>query len=181
MPHAPGAGALGVVVREAGENDLACVVALAADGRTDPPAPEAAVEAWALRLRQPAQRLYVLELASAAGGAQRGVVVRVVAAVHIAAVVDEAEIVDVWVARPYRNLGYATQLLRCALGASFALGVRHVVLEVRRDNAPATSLYGRLGFTQVGVRPGYYTGLGSAPATEASDALLLRATLPLRS
>lgn len=181
MPPAPGADALGVVVREAGEGDLAYVVALAADGRTDAPALEAAVRAWALRLRQPAQRLYVLELASVAGGAQQRAVVRVVAAVHIAAVEEEAEIIDVWVARPYRNLGYATQLLRGALDASNSQGVRHVVLEVRRDNAPATRLYGRLGFTQVGVRPGYYTGLGSAPATEASDALLLRATLPLRS
>lgn len=179
-PPAPGPDGLCAVVREASRGDLASVVALAADGHADAPAPEAAVRAWAVRLQQPAQRLYVLELAPSAGEAQ-GAAGYVVAAAHIAVVVEEAEVIDVWVGRSHRNRGHATQLLCGALDTLFALGVRHVVLEVRRGNAPATALYSKLGLTQVGVRPGYYVGLGPGATTAASDALLLRGKLPLRS
>jgi ribosomal protein S18 acetylase RimI-like enzyme len=64
----------------------------------------------------------------------------------------EREILNVAVRPDFRRLGIATQLLQAELagwpGAHF--------LEVRESNAAARQLYGRLGFKEVGTRPGYY-------------------------
>ena len=64
----------------------------------------------------------------------------------------EREILNVAVHPDFRRLGIATALLRHEMarcqGSHF--------LEVRESNAPARSLYERLGFEIVGVRPGYY-------------------------
>jgi ribosomal protein S18 acetylase RimI-like enzyme len=64
----------------------------------------------------------------------------------------EREILNVAVRPDFRRMGVATQLLQAELagwpGAHF--------LEVRESNSPARQLYGRLGFQEVGTRPGYY-------------------------
>jgi ribosomal-protein-alanine acetyltransferase len=64
----------------------------------------------------------------------------------------EREILNVAVHPDFRRLGIATALLRHEMarcqGSHF--------LEVRESNTPARSLYERLGFEIVGVRPGYY-------------------------
>jgi ribosomal protein S18 acetylase RimI-like enzyme len=64
----------------------------------------------------------------------------------------EREILNVAVRPDFRRMGIATQLLQAELagwpGTHF--------LEVRESNAPARQLYGRLGFQEVGTRPGYY-------------------------
>jgi ribosomal-protein-alanine N-acetyltransferase len=51
-----------------------------------------------------------------------------------------------------------------------ALRASAVLLEVRRSNAAAISLYERYGFTGVGVRQRYYSDNGE-------DALVMRAQL----
>ncbi|HUN46622.1 MAG TPA: ribosomal-protein-alanine acetyltransferase, partial [Stellaceae bacterium] len=51
-----------------------------------------------------------------------------------------------------------------------ARGVEAITLEVAADNAPALSLYKSLGFSQVGVRAGYYR----RPDATLMDAHLLR-------
>ena len=65
---------------------------------------------------------------------------------------EEREILNVAVHPEYLRRGIAQKLIRAELvrspGAHF--------LEVRESNDPARRLYERLGFEQVGTRPGYY-------------------------
>ena len=64
----------------------------------------------------------------------------------------EREILNIAVHPEFRRLGIATELLRGEI-ARWA-GVHF--LEVRESNMAARRLYERLGFQQVGTRPGYY-------------------------
>lgn len=72
-------------------------------------------------------------------------------------VVDEIHINNLAVLPAHRRAGVATALLAYVLAEGARLGARRVILEVRRSNAAAQSLYGRLGFSLVGVRRAYYT------------------------
>jgi len=86
---------------------------------------------------------------------------------------EEAEILSVAVARARRGRGLARNLLNLHLRRLAGLGVRAVFLEVDEQNQPAIRLYARAGFREVGRRPNYYPGDGSAVAT----ALVLRRDL----
>jgi [ribosomal protein S18]-alanine N-acetyltransferase len=57
-----------------------------------------------------------------------------------------------------RRRGIARLLLENLLTEARRRGAVEAFLEVRVDNAAARALYLREGFTQVGVRPGYYDG-----------------------
>ncbi len=74
----------------------------------------------------------------------------------------EAEILSVAIARPWRGRGLARPLLDRHLRRLAGLGVRSVFLEVDEHNAPATRLYRRAGFRDVGRRQGYYAGGAAA-------------------
>lgn len=63
----------------------------------------------------------------------------------------EREILNIAVARAFRRKGIATLLLRRAL----ASGAVHF-LEVRESNTAAQTLYRKLGFVEIGIRPKYY-------------------------
>ena len=67
---------------------------------------------------------------------------------------DELHVTTLAVRPERRRRGYASALLEAALGA-FA-EARRVHLEVRPSNAPAISLYERLGFSVTGRRRRYY-------------------------
>lgn len=71
-------------------------------------------------------------------------------------VADEAEVLTVGVIPDARRTGLARRLLAGLLDAARARGVRDVFLEVRVDNDAARALYRSEGFTDVGVRRGYY-------------------------
>ncbi|WP_375460874.1 GNAT family N-acetyltransferase [uncultured Enterovirga sp.] len=71
-------------------------------------------------------------------------------------VLDEAEILSVALARPFRGHGHSRTLLAYHLQALAHAGIARVHLEVEEGNLPALALYRRLGFRQSGVRPGYY-------------------------
>jgi len=86
---------------------------------------------------------------------------------------DEAEILSIAVDAAARGQGLGRALLQRNLGRLAGLGVRAVFLEVGADNAPALSLYDRMGFEQVGKRERYY---GSEPTLD-STALVLRRDL----
>jgi len=83
----------------------------------------------------------------------------------------EAEILTVAVAPEHRRQGVAKILMRLLLDDLRHRGIGAAFLEVGAKNAPALRLYRRLGFTEIGRRPGYYRG--GAPG----DALVLRAAL----
>ena len=67
-----------------------------------------------------------------------------------------ADLVSVAVMPTALRRGVATRLLLFALADLAAEGVEDVTLEVAVDNVPARALYGRLGFSEAGRRPGYY-------------------------
>ena len=72
-------------------------------------------------------------------------------------VVDELQINNVAIRPELRGLGYGRALVEAALAHGRAAGAATATLEVRRSNTTAQALYARLGFTQVGERPCYYS------------------------
>ncbi len=81
---------------------------------------------------------------------------------------DEAEVLQIGVARRQLRRGLARQLLAAALQQLPALGVERLMLEVRASNVAALSLYRGLGFVEDGRRSGYY-----ATVTGHEDAVLM--------
>ena len=81
----------------------------------------------------------------------------------------EAEILSVAIAPTWRGRGFARPLLDLHLRRLAGLGVRAVFLEVDEHNEPACRLYRNAGFSEVGVRKGYYQ--------EGASALVLRRDL----
>jgi [ribosomal protein S18]-alanine N-acetyltransferase len=91
-------------------------------------------------------------------------------------VADEVHILNIAVAEALRRQGIARALMAEALGYAARQQIRIILLEVRRSNRAALRLYRGLGFTAMGVRPGYYSDngedavemvLGMDPATGA--------------
>ncbi len=82
---------------------------------------------------------------------------------------DEAEILTLAVEKGFRGQGLGRALVVALLDRLLAGGVRRVSLEVRSSNAPALALYTSLGFSQAGVRRGYYR--------DGEDALVLGVAL----
>jgi ribosomal-protein-alanine N-acetyltransferase len=81
----------------------------------------------------------------------------------------EVEILSVAIAPAWRGRGFARPLLDLHLRRLAGLGVRAVFLEVDEHNEPACRLYRNAGFSEVGVRKGYYQ--------EGASALVLRRDL----
>ena len=69
---------------------------------------------------------------------------------------DEVQVLNIAVAPESRKEGYATRLLRYAIGALGGHGGKEFFLEVREGNTDAIRLYGKLGFMKVGRRKKYY-------------------------
>ncbi len=90
-------------------------------------------------------------------------------------VADEAEILIAGVDPVFRRRGLGRALLASLREDLSLAGIRAVHLEVRRGNAPALAWYRAAGFTEQGIRRGYYADTGE-------DALLfalrLRRDLP---
>jgi ribosomal-protein-alanine N-acetyltransferase len=83
---------------------------------------------------------------------------------------DEMEVLTLAVLAPLRRQGRGGALLRALADAGAARGAGCLFLEVAAANA-ALRLYERAGFARVGRRGRYYR--------DGSDAVVLRATLPL--
>lgn len=80
----------------------------------------------------------------------------VIGYLYACAAADEAEILNLAVAAPYRRRGVGGNLARHALATLARRGVRRVFLEVRASNQVAQRFYAQLGFRVVGRRRGYY-------------------------
>jgi ribosomal-protein-alanine N-acetyltransferase len=85
---------------------------------------------------------------------------------------DEAEVLTVAVDPRRRSRGCGRNLMLEGFVRLVRRGVTRVFLEVDEGNASAVKLYRRLGFTDVGVRKGYYRQ-GNA----TSNALVMRLDL----
>ena len=70
---------------------------------------------------------------------------------------DEAHIVSVGVRREHRGRGVGELLLVGAIEKATARRARVVSLEVRVSNLVAQNLYRKYGFSERGLRKGYYT------------------------
>jgi ribosomal-protein-alanine acetyltransferase len=87
-------------------------------------------------------------------------------------VLDELSLLTIGVHTDYQRKGLAKALLEWIVERSAEVGAAVLILEVRKSNAAARSLYRRRGFVEVGQRRGYYR------ATEGrEDAILMALTL----
>lgn len=78
-----------------------------------------------------------------------------------------ADMMNLAVAPDYRQKGIGEQLVKELIRRLKMQQVTCLTLEVRASNAPAIRLYDKLGFVEVGSRPGYYHN-------PKEDALILR-------
>ena len=69
---------------------------------------------------------------------------------------EDADILNVAVVPAARRRGIAAALMRELEIRLAPKGVERITLEVRASNIPAIRLYEGLGYTQVGLRKGYY-------------------------
>jgi ribosomal-protein-alanine N-acetyltransferase len=81
---------------------------------------------------------------------------RVAGYVGSQAVMGEADMMNIAVDPDYRRQGVAENLVNHLVKVLAQKGNHSLALEVRQSNQAAISLYQKLGFSQVGFRPGYY-------------------------
>lgn len=86
-------------------------------------------------------------------------------------VCGEGSVTNVGVLPEYRGQGVGEALTRALLGAFDALALDRLLLEVRISNTPAISLYEKLGFAPLGIRPGFYE-------SPTEDALMMEYPAP---
>lgn len=106
--------------------------------------------AFETELAKPHANLY---LARARSGEKAGAVIGYICFWLVA---EEIQVVNVAVHLAWRRRGIGKRLMRYALQRGCEAGANLAVLEVRRSNQAARSLYEGLGFQAVGERPGYY-------------------------
>lgn len=82
-------------------------------------------------------------------------------------VLGEADMMNLAVSPEYRRTGLGEQLVNALIKGLKERDCHCLLLEVRTSNVAAISLYQKLGFEQVGRRPGYYFH-------PREDALILR-------
>lgn len=82
---------------------------------------------------------------------------RAVGYVGLMYVLDEGYISNVAVSPSRRREGIADMLLTELYARAKAKKMSFLTLEVRESNAPAQSLYKKHGYTEVGMRKGYYS------------------------
>lgn len=142
-----------MVVRELGDDDVDCLVAVD-------------VEAHSPGLWTPGQ--YASEVSSertlALGAFVGSGSLILVGMLFMTVVSDEAMITNVAVRQAYRRLGIGGLLLDRAMDEGTSRGVRLFVLEVRDANSGAKRLYSSRGFHRAGTRRNYY----SAPRDDAA-------------
>ena len=85
----------------------------------------------------------------------------------------EAEILTIAVSPAVRGRGQGRALVEAAVAAAVAQGAETMFLEVAADNGAALALYRAAGFSQAGLRRGYYP----TEETQMIDALILRRAL----
>lgn len=86
---------------------------------------------------------------------------------------DEAELLDIAVLKPWQRLGYGVAFLDFLLHQARQGGVRAMFLEVRASNRAGLALYEGAGFAKVGLRRAYYPA-----ARGREDAVVMRREWP---
>ena len=83
-------------------------------------------------------------------------------------VVDEIHLLNISIDSEFQRQGRGAELLYKMLDAARGLHMQRVLLEVRRSNVAALSLYRKAGFSELAMRRGYY-----AAANGREDALVM--------
>ena len=81
---------------------------------------------------------------------------RVLGYIGSQSVLGEADMMNLAVSEDARGKGIGVMLVMTLIEHLRADGVCRLTLEVRASNAPAISLYEKLGFQNIGRRPNYY-------------------------
>ena len=71
-------------------------------------------------------------------------------------VLDEAELLNIGVAAAQQRKGLGRAMLAAQMQRAHSQGMQRIFLEVRVSNFAAIALYRALGFTELGMRRGYY-------------------------
>lgn len=101
---------------------------------------------------------------------------QIVSFVVLQKVVDELHLLNICVQRQQQGQGLGTTMLNHVIQQAKQLGSVLIVLEVRRSNNKAQSLYSQAGFNEMAVRRDYY------PAAQGrEDAILMGLDLDLLS
>lgn len=77
----------------------------------------------------------------------------------VMAVLDEAHLLVIGVARGHQGQGLGFWLLERAIDRARRDGATRMLLEVRAANEPAIAFYRHCGFSQIGLRRGYYPAI----------------------
>jgi len=85
---------------------------------------------------------------------------------------DEAELLNIGVAAAQQRKGLGRAMMSEMLNTARAKQLRRVFLEVRPSNVAAIALYRSAGFSEIGVRHGYYQN-----ANGSEDALVMACEL----
>ena len=85
---------------------------------------------------------------------------------------DTSRLLNLCVRKKLHRQGFGRRLLTLLIEVARSHHTDTVLLEVRPSNAPARRLYGSIGFTEIGVRRGYYP---ARPSRE--DAVILALSL----
>ncbi len=87
---------------------------------------------------------------------------------------EQADVLTIAVAAASWGHGIGSRLLAALLAEARRRGCREVLLEVRADNTRAQRLYKWWGFSEIGIRRGYYQPSGM-------DAIVMRRDLSVES
>jgi ribosomal-protein-alanine N-acetyltransferase len=86
-------------------------------------------------------------------------------------VLDEAHLADIAVRTAYRRMGLGELLVISIIELAMKLNANVVTLEVRASNLAAQSLYQKYGFTETGMRRGYYIEDGEDALIMATESI----------
>jgi [ribosomal protein S18]-alanine N-acetyltransferase len=84
--------------------------------------------------------------------------------------VDEAHLLNISVRRDLHGKGIGRMQLDKVVAVAREKGMQSILLEVRPSNQRALAVYLHYGFTQIGLRKGYYPAEGST----REDAIVMR-------
>lgn len=70
---------------------------------------------------------------------------------------DEIQLLNIAVDLPFRGLGFAKKMLHRLVSQAHTDGLKRVILDVRKSNAAAISLYQVTGFSIAHIRKGFYS------------------------
>ncbi len=90
---------------------------------------------------------------------------------------DEVQLLDISIKRTFQRQGLGGKLLAALLAFARDNEFARIILEVRRSNIAAYALYHKAGFSDIGVRRGYYPAENNRPESNREDAIVMECKL----